>query len=427
MSFNSFLKNKEVKNAGWLIGGKIAQMALSLVVGALSARYLGPSNYGLISYGSAFVSFFMSFCTLGINSVIIKDFVDNPDQQGETIGSSIMLRILSSILSVIMIVSIVGILDKGEPLTIIVVLLCSISLIFHCFDTLNYWFQSLYKSKVTSMATLVAYIATSVYRVVLLMLGKDIRWFAFATSIDYIVLSVILFAVYKRNGGPKLSFSITKSKQLLSKSYHYILSGMMVAIYGQTDRLMLKQMMDETTVGYYTIATTVCNMWVFVLAAIIDSMYPTILKLYKESKDKFERKNRQLYAVVFYVSVIVSLLICLLGDVAINILYGRDYASAGGVLKVVTWYTAFSYLGVARNAWIVSNDKQKYLKYMYVAAAIINVILNYFLIPLWGAIGAAVASLITQIFTSIILPFFIRDIRPNALLMLEAIVLKKIK
>ena len=79
----SFLKSKELKNAGWLIGGKVAQMILSLFVGVLSARFLGPSNYGLINYGNALVSFCMSLCTLGINSVIVKELLDHPDKHGE--------------------------------------------------------------------------------------------------------------------------------------------------------------------------------------------------------------------------------------------------------------------------------------------------------------------------------------------------------
>ena len=72
----------------------------------------------------------------------------------------------------------------------------------------------------------------------------------------------------------------------------------------------------------------------------------------------------------------------------------------------------------------MSEGKQRYLKYMYLGAAILNVPLNALLIPMWGASGAAFASLITQIFTSIILPLFFKEMRPNAKLMLDAILLK---
>lgn len=420
------LKNKEIKNAIWLIGGKVIQMLLSLVVGIMSARYLGPNNYGLIHYGTAWITFFVSVSNLGINSVIIKDFIDHPNDQGEALGSAILLRFISSILSVFVIIGCVIIMNDNEPLTIAVVALQSFGLVFNIFEILNYWFQSQHKSKITAIATLIGYIVTSLYKIILLIFEKDIRWFAFASSVDYIVMAGVLWIAYKKNNGPSLKFSFHKANSLLRSSYHYILSSMMVAIYTQTDKVMLKEMLNESEVGYYSTASTICSMWVFILAAIIDSMYPTILKLHSNNRDGFVRKNKQLYAIVFYISCIVSIIFLLFGDYGILLLYGDAYSPAGTTLKIVTWYTAFSYLGVARNAWIVSEGKQKYLKYMYCGAAILNIVLNLLFIPTMGASGAATASLITQIFTSILLPMCFKELRPNAKLMIDAILLKDI-
>ena len=420
----SFLKHREAKNASWIIGARVVQMVLSLLVSMLSARLLGPSNYGLVNYGITYTTFFMSLCTLGINSVIVKNFVDYPEEKGTAIGTAIGLRLMSSTLSIGIIILISCFLDRGEPETIIVVALCAGCLMLHAFDTIAYYFQSLYQSKYSSTVALIGYAAASAYKITLLLLGKSVRLFALATSVDYIVIAILLLAVYTWKGGPKLGFSWRKGKELLSKSYHYILSGAMVAIYGQVDKLMLKHMVDQTAVGYYSIAVSISNMWVFVLAAIIDSMYPTILQLHKEDKNQFDRKNRQLYGIVFYVSIGVSIILTIFGRFAILLLYGKEYLPSSGALSVVTWYTAFSYLGVARNAWLVCENKQKYLKYTYAAAAIMNVILNSLMIPLWGAMGAGLASLITQMFTSIGLPAMIPDMRPNVKLMLQAIALK---
>ena len=403
-------------------------MVLSFLVSIFTARYLGPSNFGLINYAGAYVAFFTSLCTLGINSVIIKDFVDNPDEQGKTIGTTIVLRAVSSLLSSLMIVGIVSIVDKGEPVTVVVSALCSIALVFQVFDTINYWFQSKYQSKVTAIAGLIAYIATSVYKIILLILQKSVVWFAFASSVDYIVVAICLFQAYRTHDGPKFQFSWEKGKYLLSKSHHYILSGMMVAIYGHTDKLMLKQMLGETAVGYYSLASSVNMMWCFVLQAIIDSIYPTIMSLYKSgNKEAFERKNRQLYAIVIYVSVFVAIMFMLFGKFAIVLIYGVEYEPSANLLKIIAWYIIFSYLGVARDAWIVCTEAQKYLKYIYISAAMANVILNLIFIPIWGAAGAAVASLLTQILTGMVLPCFIKQMRPNVKLMAEAFILKGIK
>lgn len=422
----NFLKTKETKNALWLIGGRVAQMVLSLFIGVLSARYLGPANYGLINYATSLVSFFMSFCTLGINSIIIKDFYDHPDEEGTTIGTTIVMRLLSSLCSAVLIISISFVLDYGEWETILIVILCTVSLLFHVLDTIKFWFQYKYKSNVTAIAIFVAYLATSIYKIVLLILSKSVFWFAFATSVDYIVLGVLLFIFYRIHKGPKLKFSWEKGKSLLSVSYHYILSGLMVSIYNKTANLMLKHMLDEEAVGYYSTAVAICSMWTFVLTAIIDAMYPTIIKSFDEGEEAFNKRNRQLYAIVFYVSTIVSILFTVFGRFGILILYGEAYLPAATPLAVVTWYTAFSYFGVARNAWMVCYKKQKYLKYMYIFAAIINVAFNIIFIPLWGATGAGFASLVTQVFTSVILPYCVKDLRPNAKLILEAIMLKKV-
>ena len=421
------LKNATMKNASWLIMGRIAQMAISLLVGILTARYLGPSGYGLINYATAYTSFFMSFCTLGINSVLVKEFIDYPDEEGSVIGTSLVLRGVSSLLSAGIIVCLVSIVDAGEPTAIAVTALCSVGLVFHIFETFHYWFQSKLQSKVTAITTLIAYAITSVYKIVLLILGKSVEWFAFSTVLDYICVGVLLLVCYGKYGGKRLSFSLAVGKRILGRSAYFILPSLMVSIYGYADKFMLKHFLSEADVGYYSTAATICGMWCFVLSAIIDSVYPSIMEAHKTDARLFEKRNRQLYAAVFYISVTVSLGICLLAKPIVLILYGSSYLQTIAPLRVITWYTAFSYLGVARNAWIVSENKGKHLKYIYVSAAVCNVALNIVFIPLWGATGAAAASLITQVLTTFVVPFFIKDLRRNSQLMLEAVLLIDIK
>lgn len=428
MMFKKFLKNATVKNAGWLIAGKIIQMIISLVVGLLTARYLGPSNYGLINYATAYTTFFMSFCTLGINSVLVKEFVDNPESEGKIIGSTLVMRAASSFLSAMMIIGLVSILESDEPTTIAVTALCSLSLLFNIFETFNYWFQSKLRSKITAIVTLVAYAVTAAYKIVLLILGKSVEWFAFAYALDYICIGVLLLICYKREGGKKLAFSKVDCKRILGRSVYFILPSLMVSIYGYSDKFMLKQMLSNDDVGYYSTATAVCGMWCFVLSAIIDSVYPSVMDAHKKNDlALFEKKNKQLYAIVFYLSALVSALICIFAPLVIKILYGEAYLPSVAPLRVVTWYTAFSYLGVARDAWVVCENKQKYLKFIYVSAAVCNVCLNLIFIPLWGPTGAAFASLVTQIAVTLIVPFFIKPLRRNAVLMVEAICLKNIR
>ena len=262
------------------------------------------------------------------------------------------------------------------------------------------------------------------YKIILLALGKSVEWFAAASALDYIVLAVFLLIAYFKNGGTRFRYSLEKAKELLQSSGSFIIAGLMVSIYACTDKLMLKQMLGADAVGHYSLASTVSVSWAFILSAIIDSLYPEIVQSFQKDRLRYERKNRQLYAIVFYTSLLVSAMICVAARPFIAIIYGEAYLPAVGPLRIVVWYTAFSYLGVARNAWMVCENRQKYLKYLYISAAALNIVLNLALIPPWGASGAAAASLITQISTTVILTAVIKPLRPNCRLMLDAVLLR---
>lgn len=419
--------NKIVNNASWIIGGRIVQMLINLIVGLLTARFLGPSNYGLINYAAAYTAFFASFCTLGINSVLVKEFIDNPNEEGKIIGTALVFRGISSLLSAMVIVCIVYFVDAGDFITMLVVILSSVGMIFQVFEVINYYFQSMLQSKVTSIVSLIAYVVNATYKVILMITNQSISYFAFATSIDYICIAILLLFAYKKYNGNKLSFSWQYGKNLLRKSSHFILPGLMVSIYSQTDKIMLKQMISDAEIGYYSTAVSLCSIWCFILTAIIDSMYPSIMQANKTDEKLFYRRNKQLYAMIFYISLFVSLVFTVFAKLIIIVMYGAAYLPAVKPLRIITWYTAFSYLGVARNAWIVCQNCQKYLKYVYFSAAVSNVILNLIFIPLWGAAGAAVASLVAQVLTTIVVPFFIKELRENSKMMVGAIFFKDIK
>lgn len=420
------LNNKFLSNASWIIGGKVFQMAISLVMGMITARYLGPSNYGVINYTASFVAFFTSICTLGLNGIIVKELIDNPDLEGEILGTSIIMRLVSSLFSSISILYIVKILNPEEQIFLVVALLQVISLVFQSFDMINYWYQAKMMSKFCAIIQSVGYLAMTVYRIIILILGKSVEWFAFCTSLDMIVISSLLLISYYKNGGKKLSFSWRLSKDMISKSYHFILSGLMVAVYGQMDKIMLGKMINTDVVGFYSTAAAICSMWTFVLLAIIDAARPIIMEVRKDSKELYKRRIKQLYAVIIWMSFLVAVVFSIFAKWIILILYGEQYIPAIGPLRIIAWSTAFSYLGVARGIWLVCEGKQKYVKHLSFLGAVCNLILNFMLIPTIGINGAAIATLITQIMTNFIIPMIIKETRENSIYIIEAFLLKEV-
>ncbi len=417
-------QHKTARNALWLMGGRVANKLLVFLTGLLVARYLGPEQYGVLGYAGAWLTFFGALCNLGIDGVIVKSFVDHPNEEGSALGTTLVLRAFSALISALVMTALVALVDREEPVTVAVAAISSLSLIPQVFDSLKKWFQSRLQSRYAAVAAVISCGIASLFRVILVCTGAKLQWFALATAVEYGVLALSLLCFYKNQGGQPLSCSLQKAGQLLRSGSGFLLSGMMVSIYASTDKLMLGQLMDKDAVACYTLAVSLCALWGFLPEAVIESVHPQILRIHGEDRRAWERRNRQLYALVFYGCLFLSLATCLLAKPLVLLLYGEEYTPAIVPLQIVAWYTAFSYLGGARNAWVVCENAQKHLKYLYGGAAVLNVLLNALLIPRFGASGASAASLVTQIATTVLLPVLIPALRPNARLMLEAIALR---
>lgn len=418
------MSNKRIiTNASWIMVGRVFQLGLTFITTMLVTRYLGPTEFGKLNYVFSYIQLFIPLCTMGMNDIVVKQLVDNKDKNDEILGSMIGIRLITSTVSMICSVILVGILNN-RPEYRIIAILQSFSLLFQSFDSIMYFYQSRLLSRKSGTAYALAYILSSVFRIVGILLKKDIRWFAFAMSADYIAVAILLLSFYFSDKN-KLRFSFDTAKTLLGKSYHYIFAGILVVIYGKvTDVLLLGKMVDETSVGYYSAATMLCNAWPFVLTAIIDSLSPSIIDTYKEDKGLFNKKLKQLYAMIFYVAIIVALLICLFASLAISILYGADYMNAVVPLRIFAFSTAFAYIGVSRTIWMQCNDKTRYETVISLFGAVCNVVLNYILIKNYQITGAAVAAVLTQFLTNFIFLFVMKDTRENAKLILDAILLK---
>ncbi len=418
--------NRFAVNASWIMIGRIVQLGLTFVTTMLVARYLGPSENGKLTYIYSYIQLFIPLCAAGMNDIVVKELVDDKENNDEILGTIIVIRLFFSLISIALAILLVRALNN-DPLYVLIALLQSFSLMFQAFECIMYFYQSKLASQKSGTAYALAYIASSIFRIVGILIHADIKWFAFAMSLDFIMLAFFLLTAYFKEHN-RFCFSFKRAKQLLNKSYHYIFAGILVVIYGKvTDILLLGKMIDETNVGYYAAATTLCNAWPFVLTAIIDSANPLIIDLYKENEEAFNKRIRQLYAAIFYISTIVAILIALLSDLIISILYGQNYLPASVPMKIFAWSTGFAYLGVARTAWMQCKHKTKYETYIALFGAIVNIVMNYILISHFGIIGAACAAVLTQFLTNFIFLFFVKDIRGNAKLILDAIMLKDIR
>lgn len=423
---HSFFNNRIIQNASWIIVSKIIQSVLILIVGMLTARYLGPSDYGLVNYASSIASFAVPIAQLGLNNIMVQELVSDPKREGTVMGTALLMSSVSALLCMVGVAAFVFFANVNETKTLIVCVLYSIVLLFQSMEMIQYWYQAKYLSKYTSIVSLAAYIVVSVYKIFLLATNKSVYWFAVSNAIDYMLISVVLLYLYKRLGGQKLIFSLADARRMLKKSRPYIFSSLMVTIFAQTDRIMLKLMLGDASVGFYSAATSCVSITTFVYAAVIDSFRPRLFEYLKSSKERFNEGISTLYCVITYMCLAQCILETVFAPVIIRILYGKEYLPAVSTLQIVVWFLTFSFYGVVRNIWILAEGKQKYLWRINLLGALSNVVLNAILIPVWGCNGAAIASVITQFFTNVIVGFIIKPIRYNNTLMFRGLNAKRV-
>lgn len=414
-------RNSTVKNATWIISCKIVQSFIGIIINMLSAQYLGPSRFGIINYAASIASFLLPVTQLGFRSTLVRDIIAQPDKEGETVGTALFFSLLSSVVCIVGITSFVSITSPNEPVTILVCMLYSITLSVQALEMIQYWFQAKLISQYTSLTSLFAYTVVAIYKIYLLATGKSVYWFSVTYAIDHFLIAATLIVCYKKLGGQKFTVSFSRFRQMLSASKHFILSSLMVTIYAQTDKIMLKFMMSDEAVGIYSVAVGCAGMTSFIFAAIIDSCRPSVFENKKRDQASYENSLKMCYSVVIWLSLAQSIFMSGLSKPIIHIMYGEAYSQSASVLGLVVWYTTFSYLGSIRNIWIIAENKQKYLWVINMSGALANVVMNAILIPAIGTMGAALASLLTQIFTNVVIGFILEPIRYNNVLMMGSL------
>lgn len=412
------MKHPVMKNAAWIIGCRIVQSLLQLVVGMLCARYLGPGNYGILSYAGAVLAFALPFMRLGLNETLVKELSDHPGQDGEIMGTALGMNLLSALVTMGMVLGAVSALNPGDKETILVCGLYSLSLLTGAVEMIRYWFQYRMLASRSAVVALLAYLLVSAYRIALLAAGKSVAWFALTNALDYGLMGGALVVLFLRRGY-RFRFSPTRAREMLRRSAPYIGASLMVVLYQSTDRVMLTALAGARETGLYTAAVTCVTMGQFVYAAMVDSARPVILASREE--EGFQHRMSRLYGAVVYLAAAQGVVFTLAAEKIICLLYGEAYLEAVPVLRVLNGYFIFSCMGLVRNVWILAREKQRYLWRMNLAGAAVNILLNVWWIPGAGALGAAAASLLTQFFVNYLMGWLVRPIREANFLLLQGL------
>ena len=403
---------KILGNMGWLMVDRVVRMGMGLFVGVWVARYLGPAQFGSLNFAVAFVALFGTVATLGLEGIVVREVLHSPDDTHEILGTTLALRGGCSLLAAVVSIAMLRWIQPHDSEALVLVSILSLTLVFQAFDTIDSYFQSQVQSKISVWAKNGAFLIFAGIRVALICVKAPLWTFAAASTGEIALGAIGLLLGYRLSGGKMSSWRSRKTRaaRLLQQSWPVIFSGMAIMVYVRLDMVMLKVMKGDFAVGLYSAATRVSEVWYFIPAVIVSSVSPAIMKA-KGDRKLFLSRMRRLFSLVTVTAVVIGSGVALCSRFIIHALYASSYSGAAPVLAVHVWASIFVFLGVAQSPWDITDDLLKILLYRTIAGAIINIAINLVLIPRYGALGAAIATVVSYA-AAVLANVFHRKTRP---------------
>jgi O-antigen/teichoic acid export membrane protein len=414
---------KFITNTWWLSADYFFRLLLGLVVGAWVARYLGPANYGKLTYAATFVAFFSGITKLGLDGICVRNIIRYPDKTDDILGTSFILKIGSGVLTTLLSGLISYLLFPKDLLATLMVVIISTGTLFFSFDVIDFWFQSNLQSRNTVLSKGTAYIIVASLRILFILLKLPLIYFTLAILLENVVGALFLLLAYRisRRRVKQWTFSLNTARQLLADSWPLVISGTLGLIYLHVDQLLIKLFINDESLGIYSVAVRLSEIWYFIPSAIVTSIFPIIISAKEKDEADYQEKLQTLYDGVSWIAIIIAVVVTFLAAPLVNIIFGQEYQAASSILAIYIWTGPFVFLGVARSQWVLSENRTKIPIITSTMGAISGIILYLLLIPKIGGIGAAIGSVISYSVNTIIACFIYPPLYKTGLMLLKAL------
>ncbi len=429
LGFNRHAFKKYFFNTSWLFAEKILRMAVGLFVGVWVARYLGPERFGLLSYAQSFVGLFSAVAALGLDGIVVRELVKDESRRDELIGTAFWLKLCGAFM-VLMLLGIAVHFTSNDHYTNVLIFIIGSATIFQSFNVVDMYFQSRVLSRYIVFANILSLFISSVIKIFLILKQAPLIAFVWVIVFDNFVLALGYVYFYIKNHPAFkiqfLKFNKLTAINLLQDSWPLILSGIVISIYMKIDQIMIKEMLDSYAVGQYAAAVRLSEACYFIPVIITSSLFPAVINAKKQAEELYYQRLQTLFNLMVWISVAIALPVTFLHDWIINLLYTDKFQEAGTVLMIHIWTGIFVFLGVASGKWFLLENYVKKAFYRTSVGALLNIIMNYYLIIRIGIAGAAISTLLANFIAAYLYDLIDKDVRKIFILKTNALLFKKI-
>lgn len=381
-------------------------------VGIYIARYLGPEEFGVLSYVLAIATFMIAISRLGMDAILVRELVSTPEKEQLLMGTAFWMMVVAALGCYIFVGAVIW--GTAELVSVkIYASIIAVSTIFTSCLVVDFYFQSQVRAKYSAICKSITLLFMSVVKLYLIFIHAELIWFVVAFLMDYAVLGVIFIVV--ASGGKGCGFlkyfSWLDAKQMLRSAWPMVLGAVAIQVYMRIDQVMIRSMLGLHEVGIYSAAVRIYEAWAIVTAIITVSLLPAIVKLKQGDEDSYYKRLTQLFRLVIWMSVLAAVAVSVVSEHLMVLAFGGEYRESAPVVDIIMWTAVFAAMGSVSARYFNVEKMEKKFAARTALAALLNVCLNFFLIPVYGIKGAAIATLMCTFFANYAMDWFDQDLK----------------
>jgi O-antigen/teichoic acid export membrane protein len=410
-------------NFGWLYFEQASRVLISLVVGALTARYLGPDKIGAFNFIATIVTFGGTFVGLNLDFLSVRELSQHPEAAPRILGTVFGIRILAAAFALAGTLLAVTLLQPGDRQAMSLALLMGPSLFSQSFLSIDIWFQSQYKSRLTVTSRLSGALGANALRLVLIYVHAPLTAFAAVYLAESVLTITALLYVYQRNGGSLRSwtFDLGFAKVSLRPVIVLLLTSVAVQLQHRLDIVLLQQFKGIHVVGLYTSALNLVDLAASPTMLFVISIAPLVANASSKGSTELLAALALAYKLVGFYCWVVGAGLAIFSSAIIQLFYGTGFAEAGTLLVLLSSRVILIGFGTVRSLFILNTRIYWFSLFSAVTGLIINVPLALLLIPRLGAQGAICSSFVSLAYTTFGAALFWRQTRSNLWQMLSGL------
>lgn len=403
------------KNTLWFLAARVSSLIVAFFTTIYVIRYLGPENYGTLSYAVSFVSLFGFIATLGIDSIVYRELVKRPEDEAKILGSALGLKLIGGTIAVLITI-ITALYIGATQIELILISIVSLTLLGASLQIITYAYQARVQSKYPAIITFSISIILAIAKLLVIFFDKGIIYFALILLLESILYGLFFVVAYQYHFKKLKSWTFDgpTMKVLFATSWPLMLSTVSIMIYARIDQVMLRYYIDTTAVGIYDAAVRLSDVWYIIPNVILGALFPAIINAQKVSPELFRKRIHLCALLLIGLNLLIILPTYLLAPYIIDLLFGKEYIGTSEVLSIYIWSLIGFSLGQLINTYLIAQNYIYIYLYSSVVTVLVNIYLNTIFIPLYGVNGAALATLISYSLIPL-LPFGFRKIRVQLL------------